>query len=207
MDGPSSGRERFSGLVDAEGRHREHPFTFSIPRSDVRRSLALGDRVKLLFGVGDGTSNERMWVEVTEVGSGGYVGRLANAPVAIDDLQEGDSVEFGPEHVAAIWRDVAQAPAAGQFAIVSSRIWRDGLAPVRAVRMPAPDAAFSGWFLFAAGDPIVPDDRLTGFEPVTHHALLERYLSFDSIDDEPPGTAWHWDETELEWREAAEPRG
>ena len=192
--------ERFSGLVDAEERHRENPRTFSIPRSDVRAALAVGDRVKLLFGVGGGSSTERMWVEVTEVVGARYVGRLDNEPVAIVDLRAGDLVEFGPEHVAAIWREVPDAPTQSQFAIVSSRVWRQGQPPVRAARMAPPDPSFSGWLVFAVEDPLMPDERLSGFEPVTHVALLERFRSLDSIEDEPPGTEWRWDEPEVEWR-------
>jgi uncharacterized protein YegJ (DUF2314 family) len=192
--------ERFAGLVDAEERHRAHPTSFSIPRSDLRHALAAGDRVKLLFGVGDGSSTERMWVEVIDVVDGRYIGRLDNQPVAIVDLRAGDRVEFGPEHVAAIWRQVPDAPTDGQFAIVSSRVARDGLPPVRAVRMTPPDPSSSGWLVFAAGDPPMPDERLSGFEPVTHFELLKRHRSFDSIEDEPPGTEWRWDEPALEWR-------
>ena len=195
--------DRFAGLVDAEERHRAHSTSFSIPRSDLRRALAVGDRVKLLFGMGTGSSTERMWVEVTELADGRYVGRLENEPVAIADLRVGDRVAFGPEHVAAIWREVDNAPTEDQFAIVSSRVWRDRLPPVRAVRTAPPDRSFSGWLVFAANDPVVPDARLSGFEPVTHFALLERHRSFDSIEDEPAGTEWHWDESALEWRRAA----
>ena len=200
-DGPRA--DRFAGLVDAEERHRAHPRTFSIPRSDVRATLGVGDRVKLLFAVGDGSSNERMWVEVVEVVDGRYVGRLDNEPVAITDLLLGDRIAFGPEHVAAIWRELPDAPTEGQFAIVSSSVWRAGQQPVRAVRMAPPDPSFNGWLVFAADDPRMPDERLSGFEPVTHHALLERYRSFDSIEDEPPGTEWRWDVAEVEWKRVA----
>jgi Uncharacterized protein conserved in bacteria (DUF2314) len=198
----SAGGERFVGLLDAEERHSAAPHSFSIPRSDVRRSLTPGSRVKLLFGAGPGArpSVERMWVEVVEVQADRYVGRLDNDPVAIVDLRRGDRVDFRPEHVAALWREVPDAPAPEQFAIVSSRIWRDDQVPVRAARRLSPDPAFSGWLLFAAGDPAVPDPQLVGFEPVTHDALVERYRSFDSIEDEAHGTSWRWDEAALEWR-------
>ena len=170
------------------------------PRSDVRAALSVGDRVKLLFGVGSGSSNERMWVEVTEVADGRYVGLLDNEPVAIADLRAGDRIAFGPEHVAAIWREVPDAPSDGQYAIVSSRVWPDGQPPVRAVRMAPPDPSFSGWLVFANDDSVMPDERLSGFEPATHFALLERFRSFDSIEDEPFGTEWRWDDVALEWR-------
>jgi hypothetical protein len=199
---------RSSRLLDAEERHRADPDTFSIPRSDVRRGLARGARVKLLFGSGEPgrpMSSERMWVEVVGTADGGddderYVGRLANTPVVIEDLSLGDLIAFGPRHVAAIWRRMPFEPSPGQFAIVSSRVWRAGARPVRASRIAAPDPAFSGWILFASDDAARPPDDLSGFEPVTHHDLVIRLRSFDSIEDEAPGTEWQWDGSTLEWR-------
>lgn len=191
----------FSGLLDAEERHRASPETFSIPRSEVRRHLAPGSLVKLLFGAGEGhpPPAERMWASVLDVAGDRYVGRLENEPVDILDLHLGDLVRFGPEHVAAIHRPTPMDPRPDQFAIVSSRIWRDGSPPARAARMPSPDSAFSGWVLFAAGDPATPPDDLRGFEPVAHAWLTDRYRSFDSIEDEAPGSAWRWDGRQLEW--------
>ena len=191
----------FSGLLDAEERHRADPMTFSIPRSDIRRSLGLGSRVKLLFAVGtdDPPSAERMWVEVTQVLGKRYVGQLANEPVAIADLEFGDEVTFGPEHVAAIWRETGHEPGPEQYAIVSSRVWQDGAIPERTIRMDTPDPSASGWILFAADDPGWPPDDLAGFEPVTHAALTDRFRVFDSVEDEPPGTAWRWDHGRSEW--------
>jgi hypothetical protein len=199
----------FTGLLDAEERHRADPFTFSIPRSDVRRSLVPGSRVKLLFaaGSGDPPPAERMWVELTAVRGERYVGRLANLPVAITDLQPGDEVAFGPQHVAAIWRETEHEPRPDQFAIVSSRICMGDAMPSRAVRLDPPDTSFSGWTVFAAGDPAWPPDDLAGFEPISHQALTERFRAFDSIEDEPPGIAWRWDVAELEWVRDVQPPG
>jgi hypothetical protein len=91
------------------------------------------------------------------------------------------------------------APRPEQFAVVSSRIWRDGASPVRAFRMPKFDDEFSGWFLFAEGDPLIPPDDLAGFEPISHHDLTNRFRSFDSVEDEPTETEWRWDDRALEW--------
>ena len=65
--------------------------------------------------------------------------------------------------------------------------------------MPPPDDAFSGWFLFADGDPLVPPDDFSGFEPINHQELTRRFSVFDSVEDEPPETAWRWDSGLLEW--------
>lgn len=175
--------------------------SFSIPRSELRRTLRPGSIVKLLFGfgAGDPPPAERMWVEVLRVDGDEYVGRLDNEPSAISDLKLNDHVRFGPEHVAAVWRELPHAPRPEQFAFVSTRVWRDGAWPARLVRMPPPDDQFSGWFLFADGDPLVPPHDLSGFEPVNHHELTQRLRVFDSVEDEPPDTEWRWDADALEW--------
>lgn len=193
---------RFSGLLDAERRHLADPDSFSIPRSDVRSSLQPGDLVKLLFGFGGGDQPpaERMWVEVLEVQDAGYLGRLENQPQAISDLSPGARVSFEPRHVAATYSTTPHAPRPEQSAIVSHRIWRDGDRPTRAVRMPAPDDAFSGWVVFGPSDPPLPPDDLAGFGPVSHQALTDRWRALDSIEDEPPMTRWRWDPSEFEWR-------
>lgn len=192
---------RFSGLLDAERLHRDDPDTFSIPRADVRRSLAVGDGVKLIFGYGPGERPpaERMWVQVVEVEDDGYAGRLDNTPHVIGDLAPGDLVRFEPRHVAAIWREVPGAPTADQLAIVSDRVWHDGARPVRAVRGAVPDERFSGWIVFGPGDPPDPPADLAGFGPVSHDDLAGRYRTIDSIEDEPVGSRWRWDDASLEW--------
>jgi hypothetical protein len=192
---------RFGGLLDAEIRHRADPHSFSIPRSDVRRALERGDIVKLLFAIGiEGSAAERMWVEVIEVRQDGYLGRLDNQPQAIVDLALGAEVHFGPQHVAAIFRDSDHAPRDEQFAIVGDAVWRDGSPPTHAARLPLPDDAFSGWVLATADDRSPPPPDLSGYSPVTHAELSSRYRSFDSIEDEPVGTRWWWDSDQLEWR-------
>jgi hypothetical protein len=191
---------RFSGLLDAEQRHRAEPDTFSIPRSDVRASLRPGDLVKLLFGFGGGDQPpcERMWVEVLEVGGDGYVGRLDNTPQVISDLEPGARVAFVPRHVAATYRRSGDTPRPEQFAIVSHQV-RDGARPSHAARVPAPDPQFSGWVVAADGDPALPPTDLAGFGPLSHDELVSRFRSFDSIEDEPVGTSWSWDAGALEW--------
>lgn len=192
---------RFTRLLDAESQHRADPVSFSIPRSELRRALAPGAIVKLLFGFGNGDPSpaERMWVEVLEVDGARFVGRLDNAPSVISDLKANDRIQFGPEHVAALWREMPFAPRPEQFAVVSRRVWREGARPTRAARMPPPDDQFSGWFLFAAGDPLMPPDDLSGFEPINHHELTSRFRTFDSVEDEPPETEWRWDDEAVEW--------
>jgi hypothetical protein len=199
MDIPT--HARFRGLLDAVSRHRADPWTFSIPRSDVRGSLARGDRVKLLFSFDGGTSPgvERMWVEVVDVTAEGYIGRLDNEPRAIADLAPASLVTFEAHHVAALWRERPDAPRPEHLAIVSDRIWMDRALPARAVRVPGPGAGFSGWVLLGEADGPSPPLDLAGFRPVRHAEITERFRAFDSIEDEAPGTAWRWDPDTLEW--------
>jgi hypothetical protein len=169
------GDSRFTGLLDAERRHRSAPDSFSIPRSEVREGLGAGDLAKLLFGFGEGDPPpaERMWVEVVELRDGGYVGRLGNAPQAISDLEPGALIPFGPQHVAAIWRDAEHAPRPEQFAFVSDRVWLHDGRPVRAHRMSPANDSFSGWMVFGPSDVAPPPADLRGFSPVSHQALTE----------------------------------
>lgn len=96
-------------LLNVEALHRKHPATFRIhPRAD-RATIPVGGFAKLLFRNPNrsGPEAERMWVRVTGRNGGGrsktrYTGTLANTPLYIDPLHEGDPVEFGPEHVADI---------------------------------------------------------------------------------------------------------
>jgi len=197
----SSRSAHFEGLEDAERKHRADPHSFSIPRAELRRTLAPGTLVKLLFAFADrgGTGVERMWVEVVHVDGDRYVGRLDNEPSAIGDLRLGDRIEFGAEHVAALWREATAAVRPDQFAIVSSRIWREGAEPTQAARRPPGEDLFSGWVVLGAADGESLPEDLSGFEPVSHHELVARYRSFDTIEDEPVGTGWRWDDRVLEW--------
>jgi hypothetical protein len=83
-------------LGNAEERSAQHPTTFHIPSREERTSLNIGEYAKLIFD-----DRERMWVCVTDIVADGYVGSLANDPVAVD-MEHGDEVRFRPEHIADI---------------------------------------------------------------------------------------------------------
>jgi uncharacterized protein YegJ (DUF2314 family) len=98
-------------LVSAEDRNAAHPETFQIPAREKRESLAPGDGAKLLFDIEtreDGRvvdrGVDRMWVIVKARTEHGYIGVLDNDPGTADNLRlrEGDSITFGPEHIAEI---------------------------------------------------------------------------------------------------------
>ena len=93
-----------SRLVNVESMARKHPDTFKIADRSMRERHKKGDLVKLIWEEkGRGAGGERMWVKVTEVARNGsvrYEGELNNAPVVVSDLELGDKVKFGPQHVA-----------------------------------------------------------------------------------------------------------
>jgi hypothetical protein len=102
-------------LVPAEDLNAAHPETFQIPAREKRESLAPGDGAKLLFDIETREEGrvvdrgvDRMWVIVKTRTERGYIGVLDSDPGAAENLRlrEGDSVTFGPEHIA----DIATPP-------------------------------------------------------------------------------------------------
>lgn len=115
--------ELASGVV----RNELYPDTFEIPDEASRRTVTLGDLVKLSFeyiypeGAEDEEnlpSGERMWVQVTGTKGPYYVGSLANVPVCKFEwhaLEFGDTVIFLPEHVISIDKNGADAERSKQY--------------------------------------------------------------------------------------------
>ena len=102
-------------LISAEDSNAAHPDTFQIPTREKRESLAPGDAAKLLFDIETREGGrvvdrgvDRMWVIVKARTESGYIGVLDSDPGAAENLRlrEGDSVTFGPEHIA----DIATPP-------------------------------------------------------------------------------------------------
>jgi hypothetical protein len=90
-------------LADAEARAKTNPTTFLIPPAVARYNLVEGNTVKLVFLGPEGTA-ERMWVSVQgRAANGQYLGKLDNIPKAISGLMLGDSIEFSPCNVIAIY--------------------------------------------------------------------------------------------------------
>jgi hypothetical protein len=186
------------GLQNVEMSHRRDPITFSIPRSDQRTALKLGDLVKLIFEADPpsaaGLTAERMWVEVREVHGRVFVGALDNQPSFIAGLQPGDAVRFGPEHVAAL-----QSSPSGlvvpyrQLALITRDIAESEQFPIEARRLQPTADDSSGWILSSGkGD----DGDL---RPALVGDLVARFRILDSILDEPVGTAWRWNDERLEY--------
>ncbi len=94
-------------LDDAEEINREHPETFFLPEAKERKTLTIGDLVKLIFRIdlGESVEVERMWVRVTGIEGKSYTGVLDNDAYCSQDVHAGMPVSFRPKHVIQIWRD------------------------------------------------------------------------------------------------------
>jgi hypothetical protein len=190
---------KWLGLQDVVAAHRAAPRTYSIPRADQRTRLRVGDVVKLVFEVDlpahNGPTAERMWVEVREVWRDRYVGALDNQPSFISDLKPGDLIEFGPEHVNALYRSSSGlALPHGLFALVSVDVATGGAWPTEARREPPMSPESSGWVVRG---PKGDDSELVQM-PIDD--LLQQFRVLDSVLDEPVGSRWIWDVSELEYR-------
>ena len=97
-------------LESAQERHEEHPDKFEIPSKEEISNLQLGDMVKLLFlfweydkpekGV---VSCERMWVTIKTINGSSITGILENKPTTSETLEPLEVIEFGREHVCAVY--------------------------------------------------------------------------------------------------------
>lgn len=93
------------------------PYTFYLPSENERLAVSPGDLVKLMFRSVPASGErdaERMWVTVTEVDGAQLTGTLANHPLDMPQLKEGDPVKFDRGHILDIdWRaDRTPAPPA-----------------------------------------------------------------------------------------------
>ena len=183
-------------LDDAEAKNAEAPETFFIPPVAKRAALVPGDRVKLLFAfeaTPEGWNGERMWVEVTSVHGGTYIGRLLNRPEHIETLAPGSEVEFGPQHVAAYdWDPAELGYDASQHAWVSKEVLH-GVDQPLLVTMRSPenigDESDSGWTV-ANGDE--PDGGPSHFEWASVGWLTDRSPELESVFRAGEGD-WRWD--------------
>jgi hypothetical protein len=142
-------------LDDVERLHEENPDSFFVPGREKRQALRVGDSVKLVFRFSpsvENVSGERMWVEVTSADGGEYTGRLLNEPSRMRSLRAGDSVSFGPQHVAAYaWSvdELGWNPNESAWARIESSVPR-GTRPAQVSLRPPESRAEgsdSGWTL------------------------------------------------------------
>jgi hypothetical protein len=149
---------KFLNLEDVEQVAREHPETFFIPSKEERESQRIGDSVRLHFRLKEPLPGEpqaeRMWVTVTQQNGlfKPYKGVLQNAPVFIEDLEEGTEVTFGPHHIAQtiIKRgDPRWIDSANLKALVSEMCFAPGEYVRFLYREAADRKEDSGWRMFA----------------------------------------------------------
>lgn len=85
--------------------NRRAPETFYIPPDCDKDILEPGDTVKLMFQMKDGWG-ERMWVKITAIEKGRFLGTLRNEPIGIPRLDFDSRVKFRREHIIdIIWMD------------------------------------------------------------------------------------------------------
>jgi uncharacterized protein YegJ (DUF2314 family) len=93
-------------IENVEDAARASPRSFFIPPIEERCAQSVGDEVRLHFMLTENAPGhpgaERMWVDIVERTGDPprFVGVLTNQPAHIADLQVGDRVSFGPEHIA-----------------------------------------------------------------------------------------------------------
>ncbi|MBV9172629.1 MAG: DUF2314 domain-containing protein, partial [Chloroflexi bacterium] len=158
-----------------------------------RETLKAGDHVRLLFFLVDPAPDqpraERMWLDVAEVGADRYVGVLTNQPMAIQDLQAGDLVSFGPEHVITI-SDPRWVPYEHQLAFVSRRLLEDeALQPGLVCHDPedehlpprADGHQSSGWQLLVGDESEAELDDPSSVRLPNLAWIMERYPAFGAL--------------------------
>jgi hypothetical protein len=189
---------RWVRLQNVELSHRRSPISFSIPRSEQRKNLNLGDLVKLVFEADHpsptGLTAERMWVEVRAIQGSTFVGALDNTPSFLSNLQPGDLITFGPEHVAALQFSPSGLDLPhGLTAVASADLFAGRAFPTAAYREPPSDTNSSGWVILSDAGAGV------GLVPRQVNDLIASFRILDSILDEPVGTRWRWDSESLEY--------
>ena len=136
----------------------KNPESFFIPNELERRSQKVGAMVRLHFTIlkrkDTDPHAERMWVEIFQSMEKNrtYKGYLTNQPAIIKGLKIGDTVEFGPEHIAQTiikQNDPRWIDSAEKNAILSEMVRSKGK-PIRFMYREAPDnEEDSGWRMFS----------------------------------------------------------
>lgn len=148
---------RLWSLEDVERRAQKYGDSFFIPSREVRTGLKPGSRVRLHFilaapGPGE-PRTERLWVKVGKVriAEAGYEGSLVTQPVYIKELNAGDQIEFGAEHIAQtmlVQENGQWLPYSDKLALVSAMCFVPGEA-FRCIYREKPECdEDSGWRIF-----------------------------------------------------------
>ena len=185
-------------LADGEARHAESPRTFFIPSRSERENLRPGDLVKLVFEIVDPQlpepGAERMWVEVTGVEDGRYIGALNNVPSTITTISLGDRVDFGPEHIISTLGDWALLDLR---VFVSRRSHELDLRPGYVYREDPDSERDSGWRAMVGDETQAEVDEHKNILFQELGYLLDRWPELlPVLKTDPHNGAWVWDEAE-----------
>lgn len=192
--------EALGGLVVAncETLRDKDVRTFSIPRSDQRRSLKVGASAKILIEAklpGGQVLGERPWVVVTEVIGSRYKVRLDNHLVIFPPVNDAEFV-VGPENIIAVLLPDDFKLPYGKTCLVSSAVLEQDEWPGQAIKDAAAETgSHSGWRIFSEVE-IPSAAHLT----VPCHVLLAKFQVLDTILDEPGSSAWRWSASHNEFR-------
>lgn len=189
--------------------------SFQIPAPEERRSRAVGELVRLIFVLDEpGPEDpraERMWVEITDCDDGYYQGRLSNQPLSIPELEIGDPVSFGAEHIAQTYQESEDPLGAilEKQAFVTVDIL-DGSSEAGFMYREAPDRAQdSGWRVISvdADDQYTSDVANVALVCISH--LLDLDPSLGVLFEAGEGAAFERPCGGEPWQEAGdfEPEG
>lgn len=188
----------------------EARYTYFLPQPETLAALAPGDLVKLVFRGAPASRQwdaERMWVQVTEIGPDGLVGRLDNDPSDMPQLKAGQTVRFQLWHVVDVdFADAQRAPVVleprqyWERCLVDDCVLYEGV-PVGYLYREAPedwedDGKFpdSGWRIrgdFRGVAPEALEARTSSY--VALGAVLNRDDSWLDLIDQPIGSAFDRD--------------
>lgn len=197
LKGQGGLREQDFSVCSAEKLRDEDPRGFSIPRSEQRRSLRVGDSVKLILEATNPESEiafERPWAKVVEVSAAGYKVKFDNSLVLFPSMSDA-VIEIRPEHVAAVILPDEYVLPFGKVCLVSPDVLEDSAWPMNLVRVPGDEPSDSGWRIWAEGQDITAATQV-----VLCDEIMSIYQVLDSVMDEPDRAAWRWSHDEREYK-------
>lgn len=179
-------------VVDAEKLRDENPVSFSIPRSEQRKSLRVGDSAKIILESKIGTtpySSERLWVLVKEVSDHFYKVKVDNNPVLFPDLADA-ILTVRPEHIISIILPDQYILPFGKTCYVSESVLTNKKWPAQLLRIKTKEESDSGWRIFAENE-----NSNAATSILLCDELISRYQVLDTVMDEPSFLHWIWDES------------
>ena len=180
-------------LEDARGIAEANPYTFHKPSPEAIAVLVPGERAKLIFQFDgeqpDDPAGERMWVEIEHIENGVFAGRLANQPLHIKDLAQGDPVRFEACHIIGVSVPDPVTSLAERYAarcLISRHAYADGAGVGFMYREAPAGDDDSGWsFMSGEEDEDYLADPKNVYQ-VSLGAVLAQDDSFvDLLDREP----------------------